>query len=84
VGFASVLDGLSKQRRPVYVELDPATKAITQVLIPHVARVAGISAVEGSLDVERASRGLFGAWQAHLAPTAILSTITGKKDTKFL
>jgi glutaminase-like protein len=51
-GFARVLDGLSKQRRPVYVEIDPATQAIIRMLIPHVARVAGISAGEGRLDVE--------------------------------
>jgi hypothetical protein len=27
-GFAQVLDGLSRQRLPVYVEVDPATSAI--------------------------------------------------------
>ena len=51
-GFAQVLDGLSKQRLPVYVEIDPATNAITRLLIPHVAHVVGISASRGQLDVE--------------------------------
>jgi Glutaminase len=52
VGFARVLDGLSKNRLPVYVEIDPATEAITRLLIPHVARVVNISSSEGTLDVE--------------------------------
>jgi hypothetical protein len=52
-GFAQVLDGLRRQRLPVYVEIDPATSAITRLLIPLVVRVAGISpADEGTLDVE--------------------------------
>src|SRR6266498_795095 len=52
-GFAQVLDGLSKQRLPVYVEIDPATSAITRLLVPHVARVVGISSTgEGVLSVE--------------------------------
>jgi hypothetical protein len=52
-GFAQVLDGLSKQRLPVYLEIDPGTDAITQILIPHVARVIGVSpADQGMLDVE--------------------------------
>jgi hypothetical protein len=42
-GFAQVLDGLSKQRLPVYMEIDPATSAITRLLIPQVTRVVGIS-----------------------------------------
>lgn len=51
-GFAQILDGLSKQRLPVYLELDPATDAITRLLVPHVARVIGVSpADEGRLDV---------------------------------
>jgi hypothetical protein len=52
-GFAQVLDGLSKQRLPVYLEIDPATSAITRLLIPHVARVVGVRSIEeGRLDVE--------------------------------
>src|SRR5713226_7568979 len=51
-GFAQVLDGLSKQRLPVYVEIDPATSAITRLLIPYVTRIAGIRPIdEGVLGV---------------------------------
>jgi Glutaminase len=51
-GFARVLDGLSRQRLPVYLEIDPATEEITRLLVPQVARVAGIRSGEGVLDVE--------------------------------
>jgi len=51
-GFARVLDGLSTQRHPVYVEVDPATEAITRLLIPHVARVINVRSSQGALDVE--------------------------------
>lgn len=51
-GFARVLDGLSTQRLPVYLEIDPATQAITRLLIPLVARVASISSSQGGLDIE--------------------------------
>jgi hypothetical protein len=52
-GYAQILDGLSKQRLPVYLEIDPATDAITRILIPHVGRVVAVSpANEGTIDVE--------------------------------
>jgi hypothetical protein len=52
-GFAQVLDGLSRQRLPVYVEVDPGTSAITRLLIPLVVRVAGVRPADaGALDVE--------------------------------
>jgi Glutaminase len=52
-GFAQILDGLSKQRLPVYLEIDPATSAITRLLIPHVTRILGVRpSDEGALDVE--------------------------------
>src|SRR5947209_14865386 len=52
-GFAQVLEGLSKQRLPVYIEVDPATSTITRVLIPHVGRVVGLRPIdEGVLGVE--------------------------------
>jgi Glutaminase len=52
-GFAQILDGLRKQRLPVYVEVDPATSAITRLLIPHVARVVGIRPIDvGVLGVQ--------------------------------
>jgi hypothetical protein len=52
VGFVRVLEGLSTQGLPVYLEFDPATNAIQRLLIPHVAHVTGISSSEGALDVE--------------------------------
>ena len=52
-GFAQVLHGLSQQHRPVYVEFDPDTSAISRLLIPHVARVVGIRLIDpGVLAVE--------------------------------
>jgi hypothetical protein len=52
-GFAQILDGLSKLRLPVYLEIDPATNAVTRILVPHVARVIGVTpADQGRLDVE--------------------------------
>lgn len=52
-GLAQVLDGLSKQRLPVYLEVDPATSAITRLLIPHVTRIMGIRPIdEGVFGVE--------------------------------
>jgi hypothetical protein len=50
-GFVRVLDGLSKERLPVYLELDPATESIARLAIPHVVRVEAIEAGEGALDV---------------------------------
>jgi hypothetical protein len=53
VGFIQILDGLRKQRLPVYLEMDPATSAITRLLIPHVSRVKGVRPIdEGVLGVE--------------------------------
>ena len=51
-GFARVLDQLSKQQMPVYLEVDPDTDFVTRLLIPHVARVAGLTSAGGTLDVE--------------------------------
>jgi hypothetical protein len=48
-GFAQVLEGLSKLRLPVCVEIDPETSAITHLLIPHVARVVGIRPIDEDL-----------------------------------
>lgn len=54
-GFMQILDGLSKQGLPVYVEIDPETSTITRLLIPHVTRVVGIRPIdEGVLGVELA------------------------------
>ena len=52
-GFAQILDGLRDRKLPVYLEVDPATSAITRLLIPHVTRIAGVQPIEeGSLAVE--------------------------------
>jgi Glutaminase len=52
-GFAQILDALSKQHLPVYVEVDPETSAIARLLIPHVARIINIRQIEeGALGVE--------------------------------
>jgi hypothetical protein len=53
VGFAEILDGLRVLRRPVYLEIDPATSAITRLVIPSVGRVIGIESREpGMLHVQ--------------------------------
>jgi hypothetical protein len=41
VGFIQILDGLNRQRMPVYLELEPNTSVITRLLIPHVTHIAG-------------------------------------------
>jgi hypothetical protein len=51
VGFAQILDGLRSQHLPVYVEIDPATEAITRLLIPLIVRVISIGSRPGALDV---------------------------------
>jgi hypothetical protein len=52
-GFAQVLNGLSEQRLPVYLEIDPATSAILRLRIPLVTRVIGLRQIdEGVLGVE--------------------------------
>ncbi|MFD4179591.1 protein-glutamine glutaminase family protein [Rhodococcus sp. NPDC058514] len=52
-GFARVLDGLRTLRLPAYLEIDPATSAITRLLIPHATRVIGIRPITvGILSVE--------------------------------
>ena len=53
IGFAQVLDGLSKRRLPVYVEVDPETSVITRLLIPRVTRIIGIRPIDvGVLGIE--------------------------------
>src|SRR6185437_14036610 len=52
-GLARVLDGLSSQHLPVYLEIEPTTDTITRLLIPLIARVIDIRpGAEGTLDVE--------------------------------
>jgi len=53
IGFSQILEGLSKLNRPVYLEINPATNAVTKLLIPYIARVVGIRPLEqGVLGVE--------------------------------
>jgi hypothetical protein len=52
-GFAQVLEGLSRLRLPVYLELDPEMETIDRLLIPHVTRIGGVRQIdEGALDVK--------------------------------
>lgn len=53
VGYAQILAGLSKQRLPVYLELDPESSAINRLLIPHLTRVAAIAETKnGELEIQ--------------------------------
>ncbi len=48
-----ILESLSKLRKPVYLEIEPATSAITRLLIPHVTHVVGVQPSEVlDLDVD--------------------------------
>jgi Glutaminase len=52
-GFARVLDGLSKQGLPVYLELDPETSSIARMFIPYIAQVVDIRPIDDeTLSVE--------------------------------
>ena len=51
-GLAPILERLREQRMLAYVEIDPATAAITRLLIPHVTRVVDVRPSEDGLDVD--------------------------------
>jgi hypothetical protein len=51
-GFARVLAGLAELRRPVYVEVDPETEAVSRLLIPHVGLVTELRDVPDGLEVQ--------------------------------
>ena len=51
-GFARVLAGLGELRRPVYVEVDPETEAVSRLLIPHVGLVTELRDVPDGLEVQ--------------------------------
>jgi len=51
-GLAAVLDGIQKQRLPVYLEVDPQTSTIERLLIPHVSHVREVRPAEDGLSVE--------------------------------
>jgi Glutaminase len=46
-GFAEILDELSKQGLPVYLEVAPATDVVERMRIPRVGRVIGLQPLEG-------------------------------------
>ena len=45
-GFISILEEMSRQKMPVYLEIDPDTKSITRLLIPFVTRVTRITQID--------------------------------------
>ena len=48
----TVLEGAARQRVPVYVEIDPATSAITRMFLPRVTRVRRMQPFEEDIAVE--------------------------------
>lgn len=49
--FAHVLDGIARLGRPVYVEIDPATRAIKRLLLPDVGNVVETRALADAIGV---------------------------------
>lgn len=53
VGFAQILEGVSKLNAPVYLETKPETSVISRLFIPHVSRVIAVQPIEeGALAIE--------------------------------
>jgi hypothetical protein len=53
VGFVEILDGLRELRRPVYLDVDPVSGAITRLVIPLVGHVVRVDSSEpGFLGIE--------------------------------
>ena len=50
-GLVPILEGLVQLRQPVYLEIDPATTAITRLLIPYVTHVSSIRLGDDGLEV---------------------------------
>lgn len=50
--WADVLDSVQQTNQPVYVEIDPATNVITQLLVPLVVQVASLNLAEAGDEVE--------------------------------
>lgn len=50
-GFAEILEELSKQHRPVYIEAGPSG-SIERLLIPYVTRVAGLEESDRGLEIQ--------------------------------
>jgi Glutaminase len=52
--YAQALDDLRKLRHPVYLEINPATSTIEELLIPVIARVRDLRTIDEGLEVELA------------------------------
>lgn len=52
VVWADVLDSLRQRGQPVYVEIDPATNIISELLCPHIVKVGAINTAAVGDDVE--------------------------------
>jgi hypothetical protein len=50
--WAEVLESLQQQNAPAYIEIDPASSQITQLLIPMVVSVGEIKPTDDGVDVE--------------------------------
>jgi len=50
-GLRAVLEGLSRERLPVYLEIDPVSAMVVRLLIPLVTRVESIKKVGDGLEV---------------------------------
>jgi len=50
-GFARVLDGIARLDRPIYVEIEPATRFIRRVLLPDVGNVVETRTLDDALGV---------------------------------
>ncbi|HEX4953010.1 MAG TPA: protein-glutamine glutaminase family protein [Thermoanaerobaculia bacterium] len=50
-GRLDILEGLRRLRTPVYLEIDPATRRITRLLIPLVTRVSQVVEGQGAVSV---------------------------------
>jgi hypothetical protein len=51
-GFAQVLMQLARLRRPVYLELDPETEAVSRIEVPEVGRIRSVREIDGGLEIE--------------------------------
>jgi Glutaminase len=50
-GLAQVLDGLSREHLPVYLEIDPVTELVSRLLIPRITRVEAVRDHDDGLEV---------------------------------
>lgn len=50
-GFARVLTGLEELGRPVYLEVDPETSAVTRLLVPNVGRIVRLRRSDKGIEV---------------------------------